>query len=69
MKGNISVKEAAKMMNKSEMFVRVGLQRGILPIGTAIQTSSKYSYHISPKLLKEYLGEDDSAMYKNEKID
>ena len=69
MKGNISVKEAAKMMNKSEMFVRVGLQRGLLPIGTAIQTSSKYSYHISPKLLKDYLGEDDSAMYKNEKTD
>ena len=69
MKGNISVKEAAKMMNKSELFVRVGLQRGILPIGTAIQTSSKYSYHISPKLLKDYLGEDDTAVYKNEKTD
>lgn len=69
MKGNISVKEAAKMMNKSEMFVRIGLQRGILPIGTAIQTSSKYSYHISPKLLKQYLGEDDEAVYKNEKTD
>lgn len=65
MVGNISVKEAAKMMNKSEMFVRIGLQRGLLPIGTAIQTSSKYSYHISPKLLKEYLGENGLTMYKS----
>ena len=69
MQGNISVKEAAKKMNKSEMFVRIGLQRELLPIGTAIKTRSKYSYHISPKLLKEYLGEDDSAIYKNKKND
>ena len=56
MSGNISIKETAKLMNKSEMFVRIGLQRGLLPIGTAIKTSSKYSYHISPKLLEDYLG-------------
>lgn len=58
MKENISVKEAAKLMEKSEMFVRIGLREGTLPIGTAIKTSSKYTYHISPKLLKEYLGEE-----------
>lgn len=60
MKGNISIKEAAKLMNKSEMFVRIGLQRKLLPIGTAIKMSesSKYTYHISPKLLQEYLGEE-----------
>lgn len=56
MSGNVSIKETAKLMNKSEMFVRIGLQRGLLPIGTAIKTSSKYSYHISPKLLGDYLG-------------
>ena len=54
----ISIKGVAKRMGKSEQFVRVGLQRGILPIGTAIQLSSRYTYHISPKLLKEYLGVD-----------
>lgn len=69
MKGNISIKEAARMMNKSEMFVRLGLQRRLLPIGTAIQTSSRYSYHISPELLKKYLGEVDGAVYKNRKSD
>ena len=56
MKGNITIKEAARLMNKSEMFVRIGLQRGILPFGTAEKLSSKYTYHISPKLFYEYLG-------------
>ena len=56
MKNNISIKEASKLMGKSEMFVRIGLQRGILPIGVAVKTSSKYTYHISPKQLSDYLG-------------
>lgn len=56
--GNIKIKDAAKMLNKNEMFVRIGLQRGLLPFGTAIkmESSSRYSYHISPKLFEEYLG-------------
>lgn len=55
-KRNISVKEAAKLMGKSEMFIRIGLQRDILPIGNALKLSSKYTYYISPKLLEEYIG-------------
>ena len=31
----ITVREAAKIMKKHEMFVRIGLQRGTLPFGTA----------------------------------
>lgn len=54
---NISVEEAARMIGKSHQFVRVGLQRGLLPFGTAIKMSTQYSYHISPKLLKEYIGD------------
>jgi len=57
MKNNISVKEAAEKLGKSEMFIRVGLRQGRLPIGTAVKTSSQWSYHISPKLLKEYIGD------------
>ncbi|SDL19330.1 hypothetical protein [Natronincola ferrireducens] len=53
---NISVKEAAEIMGKSQQFVRVGLQRQLLPIGTAVKLSSKWTYHISPKLLAEYMG-------------
>lgn len=57
-KKSISVKEAAKIMGKSEQFVRIGLQRGILPIGTAFKmgNSSMYTYYISPKLFEEYVG-------------
>lgn len=53
---NIKVSDAARILGKSEQFVRVGLQRNILPIGTAVQLSSRWTYHISPKLLEEYSG-------------
>lgn len=53
---NISVKDAAVILGKSQPFVRIGLQRQLLPIGTAVKLSSKWTYHISPKLLKEYIG-------------
>lgn len=54
---NIKVSDAAKMIGKSQQFVRIGLQRNILPFGFAVQMSSVWTYHISPKLLSEYIGE------------
>lgn len=59
---NIKVSDAAKILGKSEQFVRVGLQRNILPIGTAVQLSSKWTYHISPKLLQDYTGMEVSTL-------
>lgn len=56
MSESIPVSEAAKMIGKSEQFIRIGLQRKLLPFGVAVQMSSKWTYHISPKLLKEYAG-------------
>ena len=53
---NLKVSEAAKLMGKSQQFVRIGLQRGILPIGYAVKMSSKWSYHISAHKVYEYLG-------------
>ncbi len=54
---NIKVSEAAKLMGKSEQFVRIQLQRGLLPIGCAKQNpNGKYSYYISPKLFEEFTG-------------
>jgi hypothetical protein len=53
----ISIKEAAEIMGKSQQFIRVGLQRGLLPFGTAIKMSSKWTYYISPKQFNEYVGE------------
>ena len=40
--GKIKVTEAAAVLRVSDQFVRIGLQRGILPIGTAIKMSSKW---------------------------
>ena len=57
MKNNISVKEAARILGVSQQFIRIGLQREKLPIGTAVKMSSRWTYHISPKLLEEYMGE------------
>ena len=54
---NVSVSEAASLMGVSQQFVRVGLQRGILPFGCAIQISNKkYTYFISRTKLMEYIG-------------
>ena len=64
MKRNIKIKDAARLMGKSEMFVRIGLQRGTLKFGTAEKISSKYTYHISPKLFYEYLGIDVNEFVK-----
>lgn len=56
MQRNISVKKAAEILGVSQQFVRIGLQRERLPIGTAVKMSSRWTYHISPKLLREYVG-------------
>jgi len=53
---NITVKKAAEIMGKSQQFVRIGLQRGILPFGTAIKMSSMWTYYISPKQFCDYVG-------------
>ena len=50
------VAECAKLLGKSPQFVRIGLQRGILPFGYAIKMISVYTYHISEAKAKEHLG-------------
>lgn len=55
---NIKVSDAAKLIGKSPQFVRIGLQRNILPFGYAVRMSSIWTYHISPKLLNEYVGKE-----------
>lgn len=52
----MKVKEAAKLLGKSEQFVRIELQRGILQFGYAVKMSSKWTYHISEHKVFEYLG-------------
>ena len=54
----MKVTEAARIMGKDPQFVRIGLQRGLLPFGWAIKISPKrYSYFISEKLFAEFVGE------------
>lgn len=52
----VTVTECAKLLNKSQQFVQIGLQRGILPFGYAIKMSSVWTYHISDAKVHEYLG-------------
>lgn len=56
----MKVTECAKLLNKSPQFVRIGLQRGILPFGVAIRINgSKYTYFINEYQVKKYLGLDE----------
>lgn len=52
---------AADLMGKNYNFIRIGLQRGILPFGSAIKThegkqDGRYTYYVSPHLFMEYTG-------------
>lgn len=43
----ITIREAARCMGKSDQFVRIGLQRGLLPFGNAVPgTGNNWNYYI-----------------------
>lgn len=52
----MTVKDAAKLLGKSEQFVRVGLRSGRLPIGTAVKMSHRWTYYISQERLEKFIG-------------
>ena len=53
----ITVKRAAELTGLSQLTIRLGLQYGSLPFGSAIKTSKHRTvYYISPAKLAEYLG-------------
>lgn len=53
----LTVAKAAELMDVSVQFIRVGLQQGKLPFGTAVSISGgKYTYYISPELFTKYTG-------------
>lgn len=55
----ITVRQAAHLMNKSPQFVRIALQRNLLPFGFAMkmdEDGERYNYYINPSKLCEYLG-------------
>lgn len=56
---NVPISVAAKALRKNAQFVRIGLQRGLLPIGTAYKVNEdnlQYDYYISPAKLYEFSG-------------
>ena len=53
----LSIEDAARLMGVSRQFVRVGLQKGILPFGYAVQVSAgKFTYFISRQKFSEHTG-------------
>lgn len=64
---SLSVVEAAKIMDVSPQFIRLGLQQGRLPIGTAVQSSeNRWVYDVRKHLVREYMGAEafDAAIKK-----
>lgn len=59
MQQRITVSQAADLLNVSQQFIRVGLQNGTLPIGSAVKMSSRWTYHISEHLLEQYTGNNN----------
>ncbi len=54
----ITVAIAARLLEKQQQFVRIGLQRKLLPFGFALQQrpGAKRDYFINPKNFADYLG-------------
>lgn len=56
MEKNITIQKAARLMGKSEQFIRVGLRNNRFPFGSAVKLSSKWTYYISPILFYQHTG-------------
>lgn len=61
----ITVKRAAELLGKGEVYVRECIKDGSLPIGAATQLpgSNRWNFTISPKKLADYLGCRVSELY------
>lgn len=62
----ITTAEAAALMQKDALFVRVAMQRDLLNIGVAMQLEGRqrWSYFISPQLLADYMGITVDELWK-----
>lgn len=53
---NLTIRQTAAALGKSEQFVRIGLQQERLPFGVAVKTGkTQWSYYISRKKLNEWI--------------
>lgn len=54
---NMTIEEASKLMGVSRQFIRVGLQKGVLPFGYAVKISDgRFTYFISRQKFLEHTG-------------
>ena len=59
MTGNVPIKKAAKILGKSELFVREAISQGKLDIGCCIEgKNGRRTFYISPQKLKDLTGEE-----------
>lgn len=66
---NIPIKVAAKILGMSPQTLRIGLQQQRIPIGSAIQTSNEWTYHISYEKLKDYIGIERIREYEKNQME
>lgn len=52
----ISVAHAAKLLNASEQFIRIGMQTGQLEIGVVVKMSGQWTYVITKQKFEEATG-------------
>lgn len=64
---SIPIQIVAELIGKSPQYVRIGLQQQRLPIGSAVQMSKEWTYHVSYELLKNYVGIERLIEYEKEK--
>lgn len=62
---NLTVAETARIFGKSEQWVRIVCQRGLVPWGYGvILTGNKYTYFISAPLVYKAIGQPLPSQYK-----
>lgn len=52
----LTVKQAADILNMDVQSLRVGIQKGAFPFGTAFKVGKRFTYFINPKKFEEYTG-------------
>ena len=54
----VPIDAAAAALHVTQDFIRIGMQKGVLPIGSCFKMdgSTRTVYYISPKLLYDYSG-------------
>lgn len=62
------VEEAAKKLGMSTQTLRLALQQGKFPFGTAVKTSEKrFTYYVNPARLHRYLQGEDVTLEDKER--